>query len=61
MKSKMAAKQPLHGDLATYLEQWRPSRLPEAAWLRHFQTSGPLPVRHDEQVVPDREPHEPRA
>lgn len=55
---KIAAEPPTRAYLATYLEQWRPPQPLEMAWLRRFQTSGPLPVRHEEQVVPDREPDE---
>lgn len=55
---KIAAEPPRRGYLATYLEQWRPPQSLETAWPPHFQVSGPLPSRHQEQVLPDREPHE---
>jgi fatty acid desaturase len=58
---KIAAEQPQRGYLATYLEQWRPPQPIETAWPPSFQASGPLPLRHAAQVVPDREPHEQNA
>jgi fatty acid desaturase len=58
---KIAAEPPTRGYLVTYLEQWRPPQPLETAWPPRFQVSGPLPVRHEEQVVPDREPDEQRA
>jgi fatty acid desaturase len=58
---KIAAEQPMHGYLAKYIEQWRPPQLLENAWPPQFQTSGPLPSRHKGQVVPNREPCEPRT
>jgi fatty acid desaturase len=55
---KIAAKQPTRGYLATYLEQWRPPQPLERAWPPQFQQSGPLPLGHEEELVPDRESHE---
>jgi fatty acid desaturase len=52
---KIAAEPPTRGYLATYLEQWRPPQLLETAWPPCFQASGPLPLRHEGEVVPDRE------
>jgi fatty acid desaturase len=58
---KIAAKQPTRGYLATYLEQWRPPEPLEKAWPPHFQASGPLPLGHEAQLVPNRESREQRT
>lgn len=58
---EIAAEQPTRGYLATYLEQWRPPQPLEKAWPSNFQVSGPLPLSHEGQLVPDVESHERRA
>jgi fatty acid desaturase len=58
---KIAAEQPTRGYLITYFEQWRPPQPLEKAWPPHFQVSGPLPLSHEAQLVPDRESHEQTA
>jgi len=58
---KVAAEQPTRSYLATYLEQWRPPQPLENAWPPHFQASGPLPLSHQGQLVPDRESDEQRT